>query len=321
MANDIPWQMLERYFANESDALENQKVIDWIDSATENRMIFEQLQSYYKVYGSLPVEFIPDTKAALEKVSEKIPIKSKVIQLSNLWWKVAAILIIGFFGWWLIHEQVNKEVPEIAALLKIDTTRTTIALSDGSHIWLNNHSSIKYPEKFGDTREVYLDGEAYFEIAHDSIHPFIVHSGETRTRVLGTKFDIRSYESEKQVVVTVTEGRVGFGSVDNNQVIITPNQKGTFDKLNQDVTKTENDNQNFLSWKTLEFHFDKQPLEIVFQTLAEVYHFKYQFITPSIKNRMLTANFNHRSLDEIMQTVSISADIQVSIENGVYNIK
>jgi transmembrane sensor len=147
MANDIPWQMLERYFAKETDASENQEVTQWVASAAENTMIFEQLSLYYRSSGSLPVEFFPDTNVALEKISQKTINKSKTIRLSNLYWKVAAVLLIGFCGWWLIQGQIKKKIPAITTVLKTDTTVKNIILSDGSHIWLNSHSSIKYPEK------------------------------------------------------------------------------------------------------------------------------------------------------------------------------
>lgn len=307
MIHDIPWQLLEKYFANETNPLENQKVKEWIDSASENAMIYEQLQEHFNTSGSLPIEFIPDKKAALVRIHEKLNIKPRMIQLSHLWWKVAAVLLIGLGCWLFVYEKEERQLTEIPSVLETDSTVTSIILSDGSQIWLNAHSSIKYPKKFGDIREVNLEGEAYFEIAHDSRHPFVVNSAGTRTQVLGTKFNIRSYTFERQVNITVSEGKVDFGSDDNKQVLLTINQTGTFDKFNSNVTKAENNNYNFMSWKTLEFQFDNQPLEIVFNTLTDAYHFNFQFDTPDIKNRMLTANFNHRPLEEIIQTISLSA--------------
>lgn len=320
MVHDIPWKILERYFANETNALENQEVNEWLGNASENAMILEQLRNYHQTYNSLPIEFIPDAKAGLERIRQKTIPKSKVFKVSNLWWKVAAVLMIGFCSWWLVHEQSIKQSTEITAVLKTDTTVTTVTLSDGSHIWLNAHSSIKYPDKFDDTREVFLEGEAYFEIAHDSTHPFVVRTSNTQTHVLGTKFDIRSYASENHTTLTVTEGSVGFGNI-AKQVILTVNQKAEFDKFSGNVSKVENDNCNFMSWKTLDFDFDRQPLETVFKTLSEMYHFNYQFDTPSLKMRILTANFHHRPLSEIMQVISLSADAQVFMKNGKYSIK
>ena len=320
MVHDIPWKILERYFVNETNDSENQQINEWLVSASENAMILEQLRHYYQTYNSLPIEFIPDAKVGLEKISQKTISKTKRIRVSNLWWKVAAVLLIGFCSWWLVHEPAIKQTTEFSAILKTDTTVTTITLSDGSHVWLNAHSSIKYPEKFDNTREVFLEGEAYFEIAHDSAHPFVVRTSNTQTRVLGTKFDIRSYASENHTTLTVTEGKVGFGNV-AKQVILTINQKADFNKLSGNVSKVENDNCNFMSWKTLDFNFDRQPLETVFKTLSEVYHFNYQFDTPSLKMRILTANFHHRPLSEIMQAISLSADAQVFMKNGKYSIK
>ena len=147
MIRDIPWIILEKHFANETSASENQHLNKWLDSASENTMILEQLRQYYQTYKSLPIEFTPDAKAGLERVSQKTISKTRVNRVSNLWWKVAAVLMIGFCSWWLAHEQSIKQATEITAILKTDTTVTTVTLSDGSHIWLNAHSSIKYPEK------------------------------------------------------------------------------------------------------------------------------------------------------------------------------
>jgi ferric-dicitrate binding protein FerR (iron transport regulator) len=321
MVHDIPWMLLEKHFANETSTSESQQINEWLGSASENAMILEQLQSYYQTYGSLPLEFLPDTKAALENVSEKTTPCPKIFRMYSWWWKVAAVVLIGFCSWWLIHEPAIKQTTEFSTVLKSDTTVTTITLSDGSHIWLNAHSSIKYPEKFDNTREVFLEGEAYFEIAHDSADPFIVRTSNTQTRVLGTKFDIRSYPSENHTTLTVAEGKVSFGNAANKQVVLTVNQKGTFDKTSGDVSEVENDNCNFMSWKTLDFNFDGQPLEIVFKTLSEVYHFNYQFDSSSLKTRILTASFRHRPLNEIIQTISLSANAQITLQNGKYSIK
>lgn len=321
MIQDIPWKMLEKYFANESDTLENHEVQSWLDSASENKMIFEQLQNFYQKTGSLPLEFVPDTKAALKKVSAKIQGKHNVFQLSGIWWKVASVLIIGIFVWWQAHQQANKPLAYYENLLKSDSIPVNVLLPDGSHIWLNTHSSMKYPKQFEKSREVYLEGEAYFEIAHDARHAFIIHTQGSQVRVIGTKFDIRSYLSEEQVVVTVAEGIVGFGSDRDKQVILTKNQKGIMDKVNGNLIKAENNDSNFMAWKTLEFQFDKQPLETVIKSLAEAYHFNYRFNIGSPKERLLTANFDHRSLAEIMETISLAANVKIILQNGQYTIQ
>jgi len=76
-----------------------------------------------------------------------------------------------------------------------------------------------------------------------------------------------------------------------------------------------------MAWKTLEFQFDNQPLEVVVATLADVYHFKYKFEEPNLKKRLLTANFKHRPLHEIFQTISLATNVQVPYQNGTYSIR
>lgn len=321
MLHDIPWLLLEEHFANPTDSDAAQSVNEWVADASENRMILEQLQRYYKAYGSLPIDLKPDHQAALKKVIKKLDLKPQRHRLATSWWKVAALLIIGFTSWWLMYDMHQKPAPVEMSQLYAGNTKLNVTLSDGSHIWLNAHSSISYPKKFTNTRNIRLCGEAYFEIAHDSSRPFIVQTDQTKIRVLGTKFNVRSYPSEKEVIVTVTEGKVGFGSAANRQLLLTQNQKGTFDKQTGNIMQRENDNVNFMAWKTLVFQFDRQPLYKILSTLSEVYHFTYRIESPKNRNRTLTASFDQRPLSEIMQTIALSTNVQISLENGIYLIK
>jgi ferric-dicitrate binding protein FerR (iron transport regulator) len=211
--------------------------------------------------------------------------------------------------------------PFLTELSSADSSYTTITLADGSKIWLNAHSSIKYPKKFGKKREVDLQGEAYFEIAHDAKHPFVVHVGKTLTQVLGTKFNIKAYSTDSSVALTLTEGKVSFGLKSRHNILLTPGQEGIYDLKKGSLIKKQNDNPNFMAWKTLEFHFEEQPLGRVFQTLSEVYHFNYQFNNPQLTTRLLTASFLQRPLDEVLQTISFAADIKISSGQGIYSIQ
>lgn len=319
MQPDIPWLLLEKHFEKQTNNLENQQINNWLESASENNLIMEQLRNFYEENGSLPVEFTPNVKSALSKVSAKISEPKKAI-LSSLWWKIAAMFLLLLTGWWFVHyhKQINK--PVYRSLTSTNTTVSSLKLVDGSQIWLNAGSKIKYPENFGKTRDVYLKGEAYFEIAHDPQHPFIVHTGKTKTKVLGTKFNIRSFSHEKQISIVVTQGKVSFGTGSDKEVFLTHGKKGVYDKQTGQIAQLLNTDSNFMSWKTQQFVFDSQPLENVLKTLSEVYHFTYQFENPAISKRRLTARFNQRPLSEIIETISISAEIKVTSKDNIYYI-
>jgi len=322
MKHDIPWKLLEKHFTNKSDQRTSLRIKKWLGRNVENAMILDQLQQYFNINGTLPSDFTPDTKVALQSVSGKIVFgpKIKQIRLVPILWKAAAVVFLMLGSWWLLNRGGIRHNPTFSSVMTTDTTQTNITLEDGSHIWLNAGSSIKYPAKFAGSREVYLEGEAYFEIAHDPKHPFIIHTANTQTRVLGTKFDIRAYPNEKNIAVTVTEGKVRFDVTQNKQVLLIKGQEVMFDKFSGNAEKKENDNPNFMAWKTHEFQFDGFHLESVLHTLAGVYHFNYQFNNPDFKTRLLTANFNKRPLNEILLAISYAANVKITFQNGKYLI-
>jgi ferric-dicitrate binding protein FerR (iron transport regulator) len=319
MQHDIPWLLLEKYFENQTNNLENQKIKEWLESASENSMIMEQLQSFYHENGSLPIEFSPNVTSALSKITSHISQPQKT-KFSTLWWKIACVFILLIAGWWFIHSFKPEKKPSYATVAANTNAVNSFELADGSRIWINKGSEVKYLKEFGKTREVYLKGEAYFEIAHDPEHPFIVHSGNTKTRVLGTKFNIRALPAESLISVTVTEGKVQFGSNTDKDVFLTLGARGVYNKQTGQVTQKLNTDPNFLAWKTLQFSFDSQSLEAVFKTLSDVYRFNYQFENPKVRNRRLTARFNQRPLKEIIETISVSAEINVTSEDSIYYI-
>jgi transmembrane sensor len=322
MTHDIPWKLLEKHFANKSGKREFELVNKWKSEASENFIIYKQLEDYFLETGSLPVGFTPNTARALKKVSSKTDVLAKQITWPYTLLKIASVILFLLGGWWIIYQYSDKKKDfNFTQVNTSDTMRTMVTLPDNSHIWINSGSSLTYSKTFDKIREVFLKGEAYFEIARDTTRPFIIHAGKTTTRVLGTKFDIRSYSFEKQVLLTVTHGRVSFGSTERDSKLYLVGQKGIFDNQTGKLEKLTNNNPNFLAWKTREFYFDDETVEAIFKTLAEVYHFRFAFENSALKTRRLTASFTKRPLNEIIQTISVSANLSVSLQNKIYIIK
>jgi transmembrane sensor len=146
-----------------------------------------------------------------------------------------------------------------------------ITLPDGSMVWLNAASSLRFPTAFtGNERKVELTGEGYFEVAKDADRPFIVASGQTETIVLGTHFDIMAYDDENAVRTTLLEGSVkmnkGFQSA-----LLTPGEQGAFDK-GKKVIATRNVNvKAVVAWKNGYYFFDRTPVENVMRQIARWY--------------------------------------------------
>jgi transmembrane sensor len=142
-----------------------------------------------------------------------------------------------------------------------------VSLPDGSKVWLNAVSSLKYPTVFkNDQRIVELNGEAYFEVSKDASRPFVVVSGGTNVQVLGTHFNINAYTDEPQIKVTLTEGKVRV----NEATVLKPNQQAVIEKSGQ-VKTIEADLETDLAWKQQLFIFKATPLDIVMRQVARWY--------------------------------------------------
>lgn len=161
-----------------------------------------------------------------------------------------------------------------------------LTLADGTRVWLNAGSSLKYPETFlGDKREVYLTGEAYFEVEHDKNAPFIVNTNEMNVRVLGTSFNIKAYSDDPTIVTTLVTGKVAqFYPEIDKEITLTPSRQSVFDRSSGKLETREVDTRESLAWKNGKIIADNERLEDIFRQLSRWYDFEVVYIQPSLKD-------------------------------------
>ena len=163
----------------------------------------------------------------------------------------------------------------------------TLALSDGSLVYLNAETSVKYPVVVGESeRMVELDGEAYFEVAKDASRPFIVRMNGVDVKVTGTSFNARAYRNEGKVVTTLIEGRVEV-----NGKAIVPGEQARYEVGNGDLEIAKVDVEHFVAWKEGYFVFRNERLEDVMRTLARWYKVEYHFMDEASKDVRIGARF------------------------------
>jgi ferric-dicitrate binding protein FerR (iron transport regulator) len=202
-----------------------------------------------------------------------------------------------------------------------DSSVVKYRLPDGSRIWLNAKSKIRFGDNFKTSRTVYLIGEAYFEIANDTIHPFQVRADKSIATVVGTKFNIRSFLCEDRIELTVNEGKVLFGVEKGNIVPLVKGQTGILDKNNNTVKAIFTANLNNHSWRTHDFIFEEQTFVNVLNKLAEVYNFQYHIKDTTLLTFKLTAKFHNRPLPEIIETLEAVTNGKIGLYNGIYIVK
>lgn len=162
-------------------------------------------------------------------------------------------------------EQLNK-------LIVPAGKRSTLLLSDGTKLWANSSTTIIYPQVFSDDkREIYIDGEAYLEVAHDATKPFHVKTQQMEVQVLGTSFNVCAYHEDNQQQVVLVNGKVEIHTQEGKNTILSPNDMLEYDKQGGRINVSEVDALKYITWKNGYYHFVSQPLSNILKRLSRYY--------------------------------------------------
>jgi ferric-dicitrate binding protein FerR (iron transport regulator) len=198
------------------------------------------------------------------------------------------------------HEDPMVESENVLAQLEVPQGgEFKMVLPDGTNVWLNSESSIRFPGTFtGDRREVFVSGELYFEVVKDASRPFIVHAGEMRTEVLGTCFGISAYDDDPVWSTVLAEGSVKVSYMDED-IVLTPYRKAVLE--NDSFTEAPADLLRELAWIRRDFAFESDRLEDVVRRLERWYPVSFKFVDDSLRDNRFTGTVSRdMDIDEIL---------------------
>ncbi|MDR3339959.1 MAG: FecR domain-containing protein [Candidatus Symbiothrix sp.] len=235
----------------------------------------------------------------------KIPVSRKIVQLGSNWiWKysaAAAVILIVLFAVFKsdlsrISQTTANRVAESViptSEKEVDYTRN-IMLSDGSTVILHKGSTLTCANTFLQTsRDVYLTGEAYFDITHDPEKPFIIHSGEINTVVLGTAFSIKAWPDQKHVVVAVTRGKVKVENGAEVLAVLVANQQLDYDTQKSQIHTTQIDtNPSINEWIREDMQFEPVPLSQIVSVLGKRYGADIHIKDTSLSEKIIVSSFS-----------------------------
>ena len=333
-------------------SLADSKILNiWLGRNNKNKLLFDQLSDIWQSANLKSTQSKIDINQAWNDIQKQINInehkKNKLVWNEIL--RYAAVFIVaillGGAGYHFIsknsHQVKKKSFVEYFAPLG---SRSFVQLADGSKVWINAGSTLKYSNSFGlDNRQLVLTGEAFFEVEKNENLPFVVKTSEINIVAIGTKFNVKAYSEENTIETTLIEGSVKLESSTvnlQNNLILKPNEKAVFIKKNQSIeligqTKNEEaletasdpkleiiksvDPDPIVSWKDKRWVIKNEKLGLLATKLERRFDVNIIFDEEVLKEFYFGGTLEDENIEQIMQAISYSSPVEYVIQdNTVY---
>jgi len=216
-------------------------------------------------------------------------------------------------------EQKSKSIKESFNTLMIPRGgEFYLELSDGTKVWLNSETKLKYPVAFvNDQRVVELTGEAYFEVAKDKQHSFIVISGSQKVKVLGTQFNVNNYDGNPSIKTTLVEGAVEVVTNSGGAIKLNPGYQSVYDISTSEIASSKVNVSECIAWKNGIFQFSDETLVQMLGTLERWYDVSFNYKNDALKNIRFTGKMKrYESLEEVLAIIAKTNEVSFTVEGS-----
>ncbi len=331
MKDERIWNLIGRQLAGEAADEELAEIDQWLRAQPEHPRLHASIREFWqnrqKTTGS---DASRVWQSLTQQINAETPEASKVSlpEKPRLAWffKVAATVTVLLLAGWLLWQYGTQTLLNLTATVQENTrgNQSEIILPDGSRVWLNAESKLTYYPNFGaGSRTVYLSGEAFFEVEKNPDIPFIIHLGAHRIQVLGTSFNVKSYEDEETVETSVITGKVMFvkkaehAGKNDSVYYITPNLKLALFKDSGQVETMRVDSREDMAWTQGKLVFKNESWDQIARILERTYDTAITFEDPALKNCRLTATFQKKTLEEVLELIAMTQDFSYEIHPRV----
>ena len=313
--NKTDWNLLAKELAGEANEQEKQAVTEWLDKSPGNRALFQKLKSDWRIMDTMHVQFNVDK--AWNKLQNRILDSEPDLSVDRQMpeqrsWRLmltplriaAAILFLALLGTTAGFLVTRSQRVNVSAA--IDERGKSIVLPDGSKVYLNGNSTIRYAKSFNKrSRDIRLTGEAFFEVTPDKTKPFRILANTACIKVLGTSFNVnaRGDDHGRLVEVYVSTGLVELSEADNanHTILLRPGNIGRLEA--SEVTALKAENENCIAWKTGMMTFNETRLSEVTPVLNQVYNVEIIIREPGVDTTRITGSYHDDTLDRILEVI------------------
>ncbi len=353
---DISIEIVLKILQKQENAEQKEQFNAWLSSSEDNQARFKQFELVFERAKEAQKYARIDLETAWQKLEKKTVAvkprgKSRILKILL---QSAAIFVLAYVlggGTYYLLSTQNVEEPKeaVAQYFSISAPRgskSKVELPDGSTVWLNSDSELRYPGIFADNqREVFLTGEAYFDIAKNEAAPFFVRANTIEIKVLGTKFNVKSYPEEGTIETTLEEGLINISRVGSEQnFLLKPNQKAVFVKRNGKINTSgplidelknvkpiqrkeqfilaENvETKVYTAWKDQSLIFKSETFEQLVVKMERWYNVEISIENERLKSKILTGSFDKQTIEQALEALKVSSNFKYEIDKNLIKIK
>lgn len=310
MNSNRAFGILRQYFDRTLSAQDDRRVRLWLLSDRDKEAKEEALKRIWQQAGDIAPngEEAAAYEAFLqhrEQYENRRSNKARFLKIIR-YAAVIALPVMAAVMVWYASDAYHEGIGRMQVCEVPDGTIRQITLNDGTEITLNGGSKIIYPEKFAarDSRNVFISGEAFFNVTRDTLRPFLVHVDNMSIRVLGTTFNVRAYADERFIATTLQKGSVQL-SIDDTVIVLRPNEQAFYTRSNRNIRKFAVQAKEYTLWTDGSLQFEQQPLSRIIAVLSHKFGVRFEIDASIDTEEQFTMNFtNQENLGDVLDVMT-----------------
>ncbi|MEL7250159.1 MAG: FecR domain-containing protein [Bacteroidota bacterium] len=341
MKNIRAEELMAAYLSGNITSTEKDELMGWVSETSHGQDFFDKAVSLWSATENMAYpDFSASKAAAWDKVEGRLDANSGLkaigggatVRRLNLrsWVAAAAIALLAVAGWWYMQQPA---VPTAVIASTLNEEQEELLLPDGTKVWLNENTYLTYEELDGE-RQLRLEGEAFFDVATDSLRPFRIYTDQAVTTVLGTSFNIRAYPEEEQVEVSVKEGKVQLERLEKEEtsspdpdpapaaapIVLEQGEQGVFEKQTAKLAAKEKTGKNSAAWRDRKMDFNQLELSEVVQTIERLYEVEIELANPGLAKCPFVGKYDNPTLEDLFESLAFALEGEVENKDGVYRL-
>ena len=317
--------LAEKYFAGDITKAEISELAGWIRNNVQLSDWWEEEfeKSDTDISPVLRDKMFERIKAEVlneQPAVERTPGKTLVPAWARWAAMICIPICIAFFTYNILSiSDTDTRSPFIVKADKGD--KATVVLPDGTDVILNSASQLSYLRDFGkNERRVQLDGEGYFQVAHDTRRTFIVQVGELEVKVLGTVFNVCAYNNEQDVTVVLLEGKVGV-QTPSSSLIMKPGEKMNYNKSSHKLTTEKVYPEDYVTWTKGSLYFQNESLDNIMKALSRAYDVTIRIDSPRIAEERFTGTIPGGGIQNALNIIMLTSPFRYEVKDSVIVLK